>query len=198
MTSTTTEWGTATLPEAGFAPDLEERFECRSPSWGSAKPAWRGGRPQRTHLLRALSSWFGRGSGRPWAQSDLDRTHCTTCARLRKASSDYCMGSPWPLYRCQYRRRSSSSNSWSIRSLAPILQGNLSRSVTRLTMTRGTEWDEMTIPYTDPRNSEIAMDRAADRYRYVLERPVVEAPGLHWTYNGGATALLLDRQPTRR
>jgi hypothetical protein len=65
MTSTTTEWGTATLPEAGFAPDLEERFECRSPSWGSAKPAWRGGRPQRTHLLRALSSWFGRGSGRP-------------------------------------------------------------------------------------------------------------------------------------
>jgi hypothetical protein len=27
MTSTTTEWGTATLPEAGFAPDLEERFD---------------------------------------------------------------------------------------------------------------------------------------------------------------------------
>jgi hypothetical protein len=27
MTSMTTEWGTATLPEAGFAPDLEERFE---------------------------------------------------------------------------------------------------------------------------------------------------------------------------
>ena len=59
-----------------------------------------------------------------------------------------------------------------------------------LTMTLGTEWDEMTIPYTDPRNSEIAMDRAADRYRYILECPVVEPPGLHWTYNGGATALL--------
>jgi CubicO group peptidase (beta-lactamase class C family) len=59
-----------------------------------------------------------------------------------------------------------------------------------LTMTLGTEWDEMTIPYTDPRNSEIAMDRAADRYRYILERPVVEPPGLHWTYNGGTTALL--------
>ncbi len=59
-----------------------------------------------------------------------------------------------------------------------------------LTMTLGTEWDEMTIPYTDQRNSEIAMDRAADRYRYILERPVVEPPGLHWMYNGGATALL--------
>lgn len=59
-----------------------------------------------------------------------------------------------------------------------------------LTMTLGTEWDELTIPYTDPRNSEIAMDRAPDRYRYILERPIVGPPGVVWTYNGGATALL--------
>ena len=59
-----------------------------------------------------------------------------------------------------------------------------------LTMTLGTEWDELSIPYTDPRNSEIAMDRATDRCRYVLDRPVVEPPGTRWTYNGGATALL--------
>ena len=59
-----------------------------------------------------------------------------------------------------------------------------------LTMTLGTEWDEMTIPYTDPRNSEIAMYNAADPYRYVLERPIEEPPGVRWIYNGGATALL--------
>lgn len=59
-----------------------------------------------------------------------------------------------------------------------------------LTMTLGTEWDELTLPYSDPRNSEIAMDRAADRYRYVLERPIAGPPGVRWTYNGGATALL--------
>jgi CubicO group peptidase (beta-lactamase class C family) len=59
-----------------------------------------------------------------------------------------------------------------------------------LTMTLGTEWDEFTFPYSDPRNSEIAMDRATDRFRYVLERPVVGPPGLRWAYNGGATALL--------
>jgi len=59
-----------------------------------------------------------------------------------------------------------------------------------LTMTLGTDWDETTLPYTDPRNSEIAMDRAADRYRYVLERPIVGPPGERWSYNGGATALL--------
>jgi CubicO group peptidase (beta-lactamase class C family) len=59
-----------------------------------------------------------------------------------------------------------------------------------LTMTLGTDWDELSIPYTDPRNSEIAMDRAADRYRYILERSVVGEPGERWTYCGGATALL--------
>lgn len=59
-----------------------------------------------------------------------------------------------------------------------------------LTMTLGTQWDELTIPYSDPRNSEIAMERAPDRYRYILERPVAEPPGVRWSYNGGATALL--------
>jgi CubicO group peptidase (beta-lactamase class C family) len=59
-----------------------------------------------------------------------------------------------------------------------------------LTMTMGTDWDELGVPYTDPTNDEIAMDRAADRYRYVLDRPMVGEPGRSWTYNGGATALL--------
>ncbi len=59
-----------------------------------------------------------------------------------------------------------------------------------LTMTMGTYWDETSLPYSDPRNSEIAMDMAPDRYRFVLERPVVAEPGRRWHYNGGATALL--------
>lgn len=59
-----------------------------------------------------------------------------------------------------------------------------------LTMTMGTDWDETSIPYSNPANSEIAMDMAADRYRYILERKVVAEPGKRWTYCGGATALL--------
>jgi CubicO group peptidase (beta-lactamase class C family) len=59
-----------------------------------------------------------------------------------------------------------------------------------LSMTLGTQWDELTFPYGDPRNSEIAMERSPDRYRYVLDRPIVSEPGITWTYNGGATALL--------
>lgn len=58
-----------------------------------------------------------------------------------------------------------------------------------LTMTMGLEWNE-DLPYNDPRNSEIAMERSKDRYRYVLERPIVGEPGERWRYSGGATALL--------
>ena len=59
-----------------------------------------------------------------------------------------------------------------------------------LSMTLGLEWDELTIPYGDPRNSENAMELSADRYRYVLDRPIVGESGVKWTYNGGCTALL--------
>ncbi len=59
-----------------------------------------------------------------------------------------------------------------------------------LTMTLGSQWDETVTPYTDPDNSESAMDRAPDRYRYVLERPLVFPPGTRWVYCSGATELL--------
>ena len=58
-----------------------------------------------------------------------------------------------------------------------------------LTMSLGLEWREE-IPYDSPANAEIAMELAPDRYRFVLERPVVEPPGTRWSYSGGATALL--------
>ncbi|WP_084955544.1 serine hydrolase domain-containing protein [Thermoactinospora rubra] len=58
-----------------------------------------------------------------------------------------------------------------------------------LTMTLGLEWNE-DVPYTSEANSEVAMELAPDRYRYVLERPVAERPGTRWHYCGGATALV--------
>jgi len=58
-----------------------------------------------------------------------------------------------------------------------------------LSMRMGTEWNE-NLPYTDPRNSEIAMERSDDRYHFVLSRTMVEKPGTVWSYNGGATAIL--------
>lgn len=58
-----------------------------------------------------------------------------------------------------------------------------------LTMTLGLEWNE-DVPYNTTANSEIAMEHAPDRYRYVFERSIVEPPGTRWRYCGGATALL--------
>ena len=60
-----------------------------------------------------------------------------------------------------------------------------------LSMTLGIEWDELTVPYgRDLRNSEIAMEAAPDRFRFILERPIIAEPGTRWSYCGGATALL--------
>ena len=58
-----------------------------------------------------------------------------------------------------------------------------------LSMQMGVAWNE-DIPYTDPRNSEIAMEAADDRYYYALSQPMVSAPGTEWVYNGGATAII--------
>ncbi len=58
-----------------------------------------------------------------------------------------------------------------------------------LSMRMGIKWNEK-IPYTDKKNSEIAMEYAKDRYRFILSRKVLQQPGKKWNYNGGATALL--------
>ncbi len=58
-----------------------------------------------------------------------------------------------------------------------------------LTMSGGLDWDE-SRPYWDPRNSETRLVLSRDPVRYVLERPLVAAPGQVWKYNGGLTTLL--------
>jgi CubicO group peptidase (beta-lactamase class C family) len=58
-----------------------------------------------------------------------------------------------------------------------------------LTMTLGIDWNE-DLSYDDPRNGQTAMEAAVDRYRYVLERPIVGIAGERWNYCGGATALI--------
>jgi CubicO group peptidase (beta-lactamase class C family) len=59
-----------------------------------------------------------------------------------------------------------------------------------LSMSLGAQWNEIGLAYDSPANDEVGMEMAKDRYRFVLERPVVGPPGKRWHYNGGATALL--------
>lgn len=76
--------------------------------------------------------------------------------------------------------------------IADLPQAEAKRALTvehALTMSLGLAWNE-DLPYTDPRNSEIAMEMAPDRCRYVLEQTLIEPPGARWRYSGGATALI--------
>lgn len=59
-----------------------------------------------------------------------------------------------------------------------------------LSMTLALKWDEIGLAYGDARNDEIGMEMAKDRYRFILDRPVIGLPGKRWLYSGGATALL--------
>jgi CubicO group peptidase (beta-lactamase class C family) len=58
-----------------------------------------------------------------------------------------------------------------------------------LTMSAGFAWNE-SVPYSDPRNSEVQMYTAADPVRYVLSQPLATPPGRVYNYNGGLTMLL--------
>jgi len=58
-----------------------------------------------------------------------------------------------------------------------------------LTMTLGFDWNE-DIPYQDPANSEIQMEKAPDRYRYIFSRPFIAEPGTRWIYGAAATELI--------
>jgi len=56
-----------------------------------------------------------------------------------------------------------------------------------LTMTMALKWNE-DLPWVH--SDEVEMDSAPDRYRFVLERPMLGPPGKGFIYNGGATTLL--------
>jgi CubicO group peptidase (beta-lactamase class C family) len=59
-----------------------------------------------------------------------------------------------------------------------------------LSMTAGLDWNENKIPYTDPRNDCIRMNRTNDPVRFLLERPAVAAPGTKFVYNSAIAVAL--------
>jgi CubicO group peptidase (beta-lactamase class C family) len=59
-----------------------------------------------------------------------------------------------------------------------------------LSMTAGLQWDEWSVPYSDPRNDIARLNAAADPVRYVLERPLVAEPGRTFVYSSGVSDTL--------
>lgn len=188
--ATGAEWESLSPTQAGFAPDLEERFEIARqagtlPNLHGVVAA-RGGRLLFERYLAGPDAARARPLG-------VVRFGPETLHDLRSVTKSI-VGLLYGIALTQGRVPARGAALIEQFPEYPELAGDPARrSLTighALTMTLGTEWDELTIPYSDPRNSEIAMDRAADRYRYILERPIAEPPGVRWTYNGGATALL--------
>jgi CubicO group peptidase (beta-lactamase class C family) len=59
-----------------------------------------------------------------------------------------------------------------------------------LSMSAGLAWDEWTYPYADARNDALRALLSPNPIRYVLERPLVAAPGTKFTYNTGISVVL--------
>ena len=59
-----------------------------------------------------------------------------------------------------------------------------------LTMTTGIQWDESSMPYTDPTSNCVQMEESLDWIQYVIDQPMAFEPGEKYEYNSGATMLL--------
>jgi CubicO group peptidase (beta-lactamase class C family) len=186
---TDTNWNTTTPAEAGFGPDLDENFEIARQA--GTLPNLHGviaARGGRIFFERYLA---GPDAGRsplgiirfgPEVLHDMRSVSKSVVGLLYGiALAEGLVPAPGARLLAQFPEYADLS--------ADPAKHPLTIQHT-LTMTLGTEWDELQLPYTDPRNGETAMNNAADRYRYVLERPITDPPGRRWTYNGGATALL--------
>lgn len=72
-------------------------------------------------------------------------------------------------------------------------QGTLHDSITiadMLTMRGGLDWDEQSVPYTDPTNNCAIMEQSDHWVDYIVQQPMDTLPGTTFNYNGGMTVLL--------
>jgi CubicO group peptidase (beta-lactamase class C family) len=186
---TNAKWETTTPTEVGFASDLDENFEIARQA--GALPNLHGviaARGGRIFLERYLA---GPDAGR--SPLGIIRFGPETLHDMRSVSKSI-VGLLYGIALAAGHVPAPEANLLSqFPEYSDLSVDHARQSLTvrhALTMTLGTDWDELTVPYTDPRNGETAMNNATDRYRYVLERPISQPPGGRWIYNGGATALL--------
>ncbi len=60
-----------------------------------------------------------------------------------------------------------------------------------LTMSAGLDWDESSLPYTDPEVNDLGgMMVSDDVVQYVLDKPMLHYPGAEFLYSGGVSTLL--------
>ena len=183
------DWATTTPAEAGFAPDLAARLDkliVDKRAWGlHGVVIARGGRLVLERYFEGPDNAWGNDLGQVSFKSD-------TLHDLRSVTKSI-VGLLYGIALADGKVPAPETPLFSAFPDYADLAADPGRARLTihhvLTMTLGTEWNEE-VPYTDPANSEILMEQAADRYRFILDRAIVAEPGKRWTYSGGATALL--------
>jgi len=183
------EWPLATPAEAGFAADLEARIDAvaADPRFGNLHAALvvRDGALVAERYYEGIDETWGRPLGtRSFGPDDLHDLRSVSKSVVGLlygiALAEGIVPPPDAPLLAQFPEYSDLTADPARRRLTVEHA---------LTMTMGMQWDEG-LSYADPRNSEHAMELAADRYRYALDRPMVDEPGEKWVYNGGATAII--------
>ncbi|WP_053062481.1 serine hydrolase domain-containing protein [Photobacterium aquae] len=59
-----------------------------------------------------------------------------------------------------------------------------------LNMSAGLEWDEWSVPYTDPKNTRTAEMGSDDSVAFTLKRSLTNKPGEHFSYSGGYVSVV--------
>jgi CubicO group peptidase (beta-lactamase class C family) len=183
------DWETPEPEQVGMAPDLRERLDALV----------RDGRAPRLHGVVALRDgrlaleWYGAGDdwswGTPHGHVMFGPETLHDLRSVTKSITSLLYGIALEQGRVPPPEAPLLAQFPEYSDLASDERKTALRIEHALTMTLGLEWRE-DLPYTSAKNSEIAMEMAPDRYRYVLERPIVDAPGKVWHYCGGATALI--------
>lgn len=67
-----------------------------------------------------------------------------------------------------------------------------------LSMSSGLQWDEWSLPYSNPNNIVWKQFASEDSVAFVLSQPLVAKPGAHFAYSGGSVSVVGDiiRQAT--
>jgi len=183
------EWQTASSAEAGFAPDMDARLDkliAEKRVWGQhAIVMARKGALVFERYFEGEDEIWGRPVGRvafgpdtlhdlrSVTKSVLGLIYGIALAQGKVPAPEQPLLEHFPEY-------------------APLMTDPRAKRLTvahALTMSLGLEWNE-DIPYQDPRNSEIQMELAPDRYRFIFTRPFMADPGARWIYGAAATELI--------
>ena len=139
---------------------------------------------------KLVVEWYFRGTDEAGAVQDFDRDALHDIASATKSVNSLLIGIAIDRHLIKGVDVNISTffpeyaNIFSDRKKAAIRLGDC------LSMTSGLSWDEWSLPYSDPRNDHVAMNASADPVRYVLERPMSDAPGQKFVYNSGVAILV--------